>query len=89
VDCKPQTNLPYCALLTYGCLKNKLAQAKWVEDTLISFPCLDGIALDYIRYPTWEQSDKAKLEGVSLTVKAIREVTDRAGVTLLSTFFPP
>ena len=64
------------------------AQAKWVEDIIVDFPCLDGIAIDYIRYPTWEISDFEKQQGVTLTVKAIREVTDKAGVTLLSTSFP-
>ena len=64
------------------------AQVQWVEDILAGFPCLDGIAIDYIRYPTWEPSDKEKQEGVSLTVKAIREVTDRASAALLTTSFP-
>ena len=68
--------------------EERVAQAKWVEDILGGFPCLDGIAIDYIRYPTWESSDKAKQEGVSLTVEAIRKVTDRAGAALLTTSFP-
>lgn len=68
--------------------EERAAQVQWVEDILAGFPCLDGIAIDYIRYPTWEASDKAKQEGVSLTIKAIREVTDRVGATLLSTCFP-
>jgi hypothetical protein len=68
--------------------EERIAQARWVEDLLIGFPCLDGIAIDYIRYPTWEPSNEEKLEGISLTVKAIRDVTDMAGVTLISTSFP-
>jgi hypothetical protein len=68
--------------------EEQTAQAKWVEDILINFPCLDGIALDYVGYSTLEQPDLAKQEGASLTVKAIRAVTDKARVELLTTSFP-
>lgn len=68
--------------------EEQAAQAKWVEDILVNFPCLDGIALNYVGYPTLEEPDLSKQEGASLTVKAIRAVTDRAGVELLTTSFP-
>eukprot|EP00545_Synedropsis_sp_CCMP1620_P009708 CAMPEP_0119009108 /NCGR_PEP_ID=MMETSP1176-20130426/4143_1 /TAXON_ID=265551 /ORGANISM="Synedropsis recta cf, Strain CCMP1620" /LENGTH=404 /DNA_ID=CAMNT_0006961561 /DNA_START=51 /DNA_END=1265 /DNA_ORIENTATION=- len=64
------------------------AQAQWVEDIIKGAPCIDGIAIDYIRYPTWEVSDGEKIEGVSLTIQAIRKVTDQRSVSLLSTSFP-
>jgi hypothetical protein len=68
--------------------EERQAQAKWVEDVLTSYPCLDGIAIDYIRYPTWEPSNKEKIDGVTATVEIIRGVTDRFGVVLLTTCFP-
>lgn len=64
------------------------AQARWVKDIILEYPCVDGIAIDYIRYPEWEPSDTAKIDGVSLTIEAIREVTDLFRVSLLSTSFP-
>jgi hypothetical protein len=68
--------------------EEQAAQAKWVEDILINFPCLDGIALNYVGSFPIEEPDLAKQEGASLTVKAIRAVTDKARVALLTTSFP-
>lgn len=63
------------------------AQADWVDMLLDDYPCLDGIAIDYIRYPTWEESQKSKLDGVTETVHIIRNVTDQRNKQLLSTSF--
>jgi hypothetical protein len=68
--------------------EERLAQAKWVKNLIDGFPCIDGVAIDYIRYPEWEASDGKKIDGVTLTIKAIRKVTDNANVALLSTSFP-
>jgi hypothetical protein len=63
------------------------AQVLWAVDILSTFPCLDGIAIDYIRYPEWEISDGEKNEAISDTILRIRQAMDSEGKVLLTTAF--
>lgn len=66
----------------YTSATEQAAQAKWAVDLLVAYPQLDGVHLDYIRYPDPDRGFptnlygilvKEKIEGVNKTVKAIYE----------------
>ena len=44
------------------------AQVQWARTLLDSFPALDGVHFDYIRYPTQDRLDSVKMEGIRQTI---------------------
>lgn len=64
-------------------------QKQWALSLLAAYPKLDGVHFDYIRYPTWEDSDAAKISGVAETVRITKEAmkTQYPGKTLTAAVF--
>ena len=50
------------------------AQVQWARTLLDSFPTLDGVHFDYIRYPTQDRLDSVKMEGVRQTILQTHEM---------------
>lgn len=84
----PNHKRTYPDVVDFRVSGEKEAQASWVRDVLEEYPDLDGMAIDYIRYSTWEESDASKNYAVTETIETIRAVTDGLGKALISTCFP-
>lgn len=84
----PNHKRTYPDVVDFRVTGEKEAQAKWVRDILVEYPDLDGMAIDYIRYSTWEESDFTKNVAVTETIESIRSVTDELNKALISTCFP-
>ncbi len=49
--------------------KEQQSQVKWAISLLDTYPELDGVHFDYIRYEEWEQCDAEKMNGISETIR--------------------
>jgi hypothetical protein len=54
------------------------AQAQWAADLLAAYPGLDGVHLDYIRYPDREPLSEEKMDAVSATVDKVHAAIETA-----------
>ncbi|GJQ60484.1 MAG: hypothetical protein D8M57_16735 [Candidatus Scalindua sp. AMX11] len=49
--------------------KEQKAQVKWVISLLDTYPELDGVHFDYIRYEIWEKCNAVKMNGINETIR--------------------
>ncbi len=51
--------------------KEQQAQVKWAISLLDTYPELDGVHFDYIRYEEWERCNDDKMNGISETIRLV------------------
>jgi hypothetical protein len=61
----------------FASLSEQAAQRDWAMGILDQYPALDGMHFDYIREKNWGPCDRAKMDGISTTIRITNEAIKR------------